>query len=157
MEEIIKVVLQSEEEENNEIACIVMSQMYMSWGTGPMLLFEQWTPETTDQFIVSLIVIFFLSFLTSNLRSIKRKWIQLDEAAFCIRDTSQHDDPNPMSVRVKLTLFLLVQGFFGIALMLLCMTFNGWVIISIVAGLSLGYFLSGSLMDNGMGKVGCCL
>jgi Ctr copper transporter family. len=56
--------------------------------------------------------------------------------------------PNKADVRLKLTLITLVQALFGVLFMLLLMTYNGWVILSVCFGMSLGYFLFESRFDT---------
>ena len=51
----------------------------------------------------------------------------------------------PMKGRIIMLIFDFIQKLSGYLLMLLAMTFNGWVLLTICFGLTLGYILTNSM------------
>jgi hypothetical protein len=72
-------------------------------------------------------------------------------------DLPEEEKGHNSKMRLKLTLLFFCQLWLGMTIMLICMSFNGWAIASLLLGASVGYFLFESGQeDPKVRNGGCC-
>ncbi len=72
-------------------------------------------------------------------------------------DLAPEEKGHGKTIRLKLTALFFLQVWLGMVIMLICMSFNGWAIGSLVLGATLGYFMFESGQeDPKVRNGGCC-
>jgi len=117
-------------------------EMLINWGTEGCFLFSSWLTTTTTEFTFAVL----MTFMFSSLYPFLVKYI-----AKFPRKTEDNEDlskvyitPNVrlnMKTRLILSLLHLIRMTWTTLIMLIFMTYNGYVLIAIPAGLALGYFV----------------
>jgi len=120
--------------------------MLFTWDTQDLcIVFRQWHVSGTPSLIWSLMAIIALTAGYEAIREISRRY----EAHSNVR---RADDIPRRSARVverkskviKAALYAL-QVFYSFFIMLLFMTYNGWIMLAVAAGAFLGYILFGNV------------
>lgn len=126
----------------------LMDRMHLNWSTTlGNVIFSWWTVETGLGFITTLLSLSVITILGQAIRS----WLAFREASTSMILLPSFDSPvrsglagQMMKPRDFFNSFLVgIQTFIAFMLMLAAMTFNGYVILSIVLGQSIGYYIFG--------------
>ncbi|KAJ6446189.1 Ctr copper transporter [Purpureocillium lavendulum] len=117
--------------------------MLFTWDTRNLcIVFRQWHIRSTASLVVSLIAVVLLAMGYEALRSLSRAY----EASLAKRIAAlprQHQgEAGRRGHMVKAVLYGL-QNFYAFMLMLVFMTYNGWVMIAVSLGAFFGYLLFG--------------
>jgi len=135
-------------------------QMYFEAGYEATILFEQWKTESVGAMVGSCIGIFLLAILYEGLKFFREMLIRKNYVAIDYSKVRGSQDSNgaqvsqtrtavtcktsmtsaPHYIQTALHALQLVISYF---LMLIVMTFNVWLFISVVLGCTVGYFLFG--------------
>lgn len=143
-----------------------MMQMFFTTSCETTILFEKWQTKTCLQMFGSCVVIFMASILYEGLKALRNHLQWWMTCRSCKKQTSQSSTPTtdnqqdnvqfiqpsfgPVKMSKKQTLLLLhliqsllylVQVGYGYLVMLVAMTFNVWLFISIFIGAGCGYFI----------------
>ncbi|KAK9467824.1 Ctr copper transporter family-domain-containing protein [Lipomyces arxii] len=117
--------------------------MLFTWNTKDLcIVFDWWHITTTFGLIVSLAVIFAVAGGYEYLRMLTSPRASLD----ILPKREDHATTQAVKSRskAKMAAFYAIQVFYSFFLMLVFMTYNGWVMLSVVAGAFSGhYFFSG--------------
>jgi len=132
--------------------------MLFTWNTKNLcLVFEWWHVRTTPGLIFSLLAVVALAAGYEALRKVSRTYeasVAKKASELPNEDTSTETTPrwligkNALAASkrahmIKAILYA-VQNFYAFMLMLLFMTYNGWVMIAVSVGAFVGYFLFGA-------------
>ncbi|EGR44104.1 uncharacterized protein TRIREDRAFT_71029 [Trichoderma reesei QM6a] len=117
--------------------------MLFTWDTTNLcIVFRQWHVRSTASLIFSLIAVVLLGIGYEALRSVSRRY----EASLATRlETVPRQNRETVSKRghvIKATLYA-IQNFYAFMLMLVFMTYNGWVMVAVSLGAFVGYLLFG--------------
>ncbi|KAK2591254.1 copper transpport protein [Conoideocrella luteorostrata] len=140
--------------------------MLFTWDTKNLcIVFRQWHIRSTVGLVFSLIAVVLLAMGYEALRALSRKY----EHSINNRITTMpHDEPHTETTpflapgqnqqsaskrgHVVKSVFYGIQNFYAFMLMLVFMTYNGWVMIAVSLGAFLGYLVFGhttsSTKDN---------
>ncbi|CZS72841.1 unnamed protein product [Fusarium graminearum] len=127
--------------------------MLFTWDTNNLcIVFRQWHVRSTTSLLFSLIAVIILAIGYEALRSVSRRYEQsLDNRVrsvpmhtFPIRGTPRQSQgqADQRAHLIKAVLYAL-QNFYAFMLMLVFMTYNGWVMVSVSLGAFLGYLFFG--------------
>ncbi|RYP49753.1 hypothetical protein DL768_004622 [Monosporascus sp. mg162] len=120
--------------------------MLFTWDTTNLcIVFRQWHVRGPASLVVSLMAIVAICAGYEALREATRRyeaWTGKQEEAAGPRRNNQGE----ASKRRRLIKSVLygVQNFYAFMIMLLFMTYNGWVMIAVVVGAGIGYYVFGS-------------
>jgi len=141
--------------------------MLFTWDTTNLcIVFRWWHIRTTPGLIFSLFAVVALSAAYEALRSLSRRyesWVnkrqeELPNGAVTERTPFLWSGRNQVEVskraHVIKALLYAVQNFYAFMLMLLFMTYNGWVMLSVAVGSFLGYLVFGN--NTSATKDGAC-
>ncbi|OTA04678.1 Ctr copper transporter, putative [Trichoderma parareesei] len=117
--------------------------MLFTWDTTNLcIVFRQWHVRSTASLIFSLIAVVLLGIGYEALRSVSRRY----ESSLATRlETVPRQNRETVSKRghvIKATLYA-IQNFYAFMLMLVFMTYNGWVMVAVSLGAFVGYLLFG--------------
>ncbi|PTB65429.1 Ctr copper transporter [Trichoderma citrinoviride] len=117
--------------------------MLFTWDTTNLcIVFRQWHVRSTASLVFSLIAVVLLGIGYEALRSVSRRY----EASLATRlETVPRQNRETVSKRghvIKATLYA-IQNFYAFMLMLVFMTYNGWVMVAVSLGAFAGYLLFG--------------
>ncbi|GJN68591.1 Ctr copper transporter [Purpureocillium lilacinum] len=117
--------------------------MLFTWDTTNLcIVFRQWHIRSTASLIVSLLAVVLLAMGYEALRSLSRAY----EASLAKRISAMPRQLQDETARrghiVKAVLYAL-QNFYAFMLMLVFMTYNGWVMIAVSLGAFFGYLVFG--------------
>ncbi|KUJ22776.1 Ctr copper transporter [Mollisia scopiformis] len=139
--------------------------MLFTWNTQNLcIIFHWWHVQTTPGLIFSLLAVVALTALYEALRASSRRyerWVEkrTDEVPLVTESTPfLWSGRNQVEVSkrahvVKAALYA-VQNFYAFMLMLLFMTYNGWVMLAVGVGAFVGYLLFGN--NTSATKDGAC-
>jgi len=145
--------------------------MLFTWNTKNLcLIFKWWHIRSTAGLVFSLLAVVALTAAYEALRSLSRRYERAVnrkvEGTPTLLDGEQITEGTPFlwsgrnqaevskSAHVVKALFYAVQNFYAFMLMLLFMTYNGWVMLSMTIGAFIGYLLFGN--DVPATKDGAC-
>ncbi|PFH59685.1 hypothetical protein XA68_12008 [Ophiocordyceps unilateralis] len=133
--------------------------MLFTWDTTNLcIVFRQWHIRSTASLIFSLLAVILLAMLYEALRALSRRFEASQErriAAMPNDDLLGPAETTPLlhpgqnhyqasqRVQVIKSLFYALQNFYAFMLMLIFMTYNGWVMIAVSLGAFFGYLLFG--------------
>ncbi|KAF8866564.1 Ctr copper transporter [Acephala macrosclerotiorum] len=128
--------------------------MLFTWDTKNLcIIFRWWHIQTTPGLIFSLLAVVALTALYEALRSGSRRYEN-----WVAKRTDEVPRRNQVEVskraHVIKALLYAVQNFYAFMLMLLFMTYNGWVMLSVAVGAFVGYLLFGN--NTSATKDGAC-
>lgn len=139
--------------------------MLFTWDTKNLcIIFRWWHIQTTPGLIFSLLAVVALTALYEALRSGSRRyenWVakRTDEVPLVTERTpflwsGRNQVEVSKRAHVIKALLYAVQNFYAFMLMLLFMTYNGWVMLSVAVGAFVGYLLFGN--NTSATKDGAC-
>ncbi|CAG8975479.1 hypothetical protein HYALB_00004796 [Hymenoscyphus albidus] len=146
--------------------------MLFTWNTKNLcLVFRWWHIQTTPGLIFSLLAVVALTAAYEALRSMSRRYeravnrkvqstptVLIDGEAITERTPFLWSGKNQAEIsrtaHVVKALFYAVQNFYAFMLMLLFMTYNGWVMIAMGIGAFIGYLMFG--LDTPATKDSAC-
>ncbi|UNI14613.1 copper transpport protein, variant 2 [Purpureocillium takamizusanense] len=117
--------------------------MLFTWDTTNLcIVFRQWHIRSTASLVVSLLAVVVLAMGYEALRSVSRAY----EASLAKRISALprqlQDETGRQGHIIKAVLYAL-QNFYAFMLMLVFMTYNGWVMIAVSLGAFFGYLVFG--------------
>ncbi|KAJ4861108.1 ctr copper transporter family domain-containing protein [Trichoderma breve] len=117
--------------------------MLFTWDTTNLcIVFRQWHIRSNTSLVLSLIAVVLIGIGYEFLRSVSRRY----EASLAARlETVPRQNRESVSKRghvIKAILYA-IQNFYAFMLMLVFMTYNGWVMVAVSLGAFLGYLLFG--------------
>jgi copper transporter 1 len=117
--------------------------MLFTWDTNNLcIVFRQWHIRSTSSLVFSLLAVVLIAVGYEALRSVSRSY----EAAAAKRIQTMPRQNQPQAAKsahlVKAVLYA-VQNFYAFMLMLVFMTYNGWVMIAVSLGAFIGYLAFG--------------
>jgi copper transporter 1 len=139
-----------------------MGGMHMTFyfGNDATILFSPWKVATWQGMLWSCVVILVVSFLYEGLKFLRQRLLNCARTRLARpRDrSSEHDDDdelllsevsfgrlNRRTIRILLhvtqAILYLLQVLIGYMLMLVAMTYNAWLLISLVLGAGIGYLV----------------
>eukprot|EP01137_Pigoraptor_chileana_P033750 Opistho-2@25108 len=118
------------------------------WGTDVSILFDGWHPRNTGAYVGSVFGVFFIAVLYEFfLAALERvdKATRGDGSKAEMSPLLKDSEGRPSSLKIRLVRSLLhmVQVFWAYFLMLVFMTYNGGLCISVILGTGFGYLVSG--------------
>ncbi|KAG5913534.1 hypothetical protein E4U61_006802 [Claviceps capensis] len=128
--------------------------MLFTWDTKNLcIVFRQWHVRSTPGLIASLIAVVLLAMGYEALRALSRKYENavnrrilamphLTETTPFLAPGQSHENASKQGHVLKAVLYG-VQNFYAFMLMLVFMTYNGWVMIAVSLGAFLGYLSFG--------------
>ena len=149
-----------------DLPSVFSPQLYIYWGSESYLLFQRYFRITINHFpsiyvenwfqlLLGCIVTFLLAFSVPILQHYKGEYFAKKESEHdCC--SSDSEKVNKSDVRIVLTGIYFVQTIIGTLLMLLWMSYNGWIILASCLGAALGYYLYESSNDDGSQITKCC-
>ncbi|KAK0392764.1 hypothetical protein NLU13_2259 [Sarocladium strictum] len=122
--------------------------MLFTWNTENLcIVFRQWHVRSTASLLVSLVAVVLLGAGYEALRAASRRYeLSLTKEI----ETIPRQNQAAAGKRAHLTKSLLygLQNFYAFMLMLVFMTYNGWVMISVSLGAFLGYYFFGETTSS---------
>jgi len=124
--------------------------MLFTWSTKDLcLVFRSWHVHNTTTLILSLFAVIALSAGYEFVRDLARRYEARVDGSLSIRRAgiaagTDEVERRRRSGRFGKAVFYGVQVFYSFFIMLLFMTYNGWVMISVAIGSAIGYTLWGS-------------
>ncbi|CEI39135.1 hypothetical protein FVEN_g10732 [Fusarium venenatum] len=117
--------------------------MLFTWDTNNLcIVFRQWHVRSTTSLLFSLIAVILLAIGYEALRSVSRRYEQALDNRVRSAPRQSHGQADQRAHLIKAVLYAL-QNFYAFMLMLVFMTYNGWVMISVSLGAFLGYLFFG--------------
>ncbi|RDA90133.1 hypothetical protein CP533_0753 [Ophiocordyceps camponoti-saundersi (nom. inval.)] len=117
--------------------------MLFTWDTTNLcIVFRQWHIRSTASLIFSLLAVVLLAMLYEALRALSRRFEAGQERRIAAMPRQNHYQASQRAQVIK-SLFYALQNFYAFMLMLIFMTYNGWVMIAVSLGAFFGYFLFG--------------
>jgi len=137
-----------------EMPAMCSMNMLFTWNTKNLcIIFRWWHIQTTPGLILSLLAVVALTALYEALRSASRRYENWVE-----KKTDEVPRRNQVEVskraHVIKALLYAVQNFYAFMLMLLFMTYNGWVMLAVAVGAFVGYLVFGN--NTSATKDGAC-
>ncbi|XP_071821399.1 protein SLC31A2-like [Apostichopus japonicus] len=130
--------------------------MYFTFDVETTILIKAWKVETIAGLIGSCIVVFFIAFLFEWIKVLRSKLeasliadLQGEETTAESTETShilEKDDDSPPLLHpghALQTILHVLQLAVAYALMLIVMTYNGWLTMSVLLGAGFGYYFFG--------------
>ncbi|KAI1913149.1 copper transpport protein [Ophidiomyces ophidiicola] len=122
--------------------------MLFTWSTKNLcLVFRQWRITGPISLLLSLVAVILLTAGYEAVREMTRRYETKGARAFVSGPTSARNINNEhIARRNKIVLAVLygIQVFYSFFIMLLFMTYNGWVMIAVGIGAALGYLTFGA-------------
>eukprot|EP00898_Chlorokybus_atmophyticus_P001574 jgi/Chlat1/2417/Chrsp17S02670 len=137
-----------------------MIMMQMSFYASPKatILFESWCTSTWQQFLPACLIVALFCVLHEYLVTLRTRYAALPANAAASPVASPDDDEaqgfivtarklpqSPSAKRAVITILYAINVLFSYLIMLVVMTFNAYLLLSVVLGLAVGYFLSGHM------------
>ncbi|KAG5938765.1 hypothetical protein E4U60_001189 [Claviceps pazoutovae] len=117
--------------------------MLFTWDTKNLcIVFRQWHVRSTPGLIASLIAVVLLAMGYEALRALSRKYENAVYRRILAMPRQSHENASKQGHVLKAVLYG-VQNFYAFMLMLVFMTYNGWVMIAVSLGAFLGYLSFG--------------
>jgi copper transporter 1 len=130
-----------------------MDAMCVSWSTSvPVVFFCWWRADTPQRFWWSTIAIFALAIAFELINNVRSRLIM----------HSQRSDahPQPMADQLLLSAMHMLLVAYGLFLMMIFMTYNGLMMLALVAGHGCGHLLGAAFLPEAAGvtriKSCCC-
>ncbi|CUS06784.1 unnamed protein product [Tuber aestivum] len=132
--------------------------MFFTWSTKDLcLVFRSWHVRNTTTLILSLLAVIALSAGYELVRDLARRYEARVDGALSISEETSSLLPGRAGAvagageagrkrrngRIGKAMFYGVQVFYSFFIMLLFMTYNGWVMISVAVGSAIGYTIWG--------------
>lgn len=118
--------------------------MLFTWDTTNLcIVFKQWHIRSTPGLVVSLLAVVLIAMGYEGLRATCRMYEQSMEARVDLAPRQNRDLLTRRSHLIKSLLYGL-QNFYAFMLMLVFMTYNGWVMVAVSVGAFLGYYVFGN-------------
>ncbi|KAH7328822.1 ctr copper transporter [Stachybotrys elegans] len=126
--------------------------MLFTWDTENLcIVFRQWHVRSTASLVFSLAAVLVLAMGYEGLRAISRRYESAMTKRVQAMPRQNQASANQRAHIIKAALYAL-QNFYAFMLMLIFMTYNGWVMIAVSGGAFFGYLLFGqetsSTKDN---------
>ncbi|GAB0132850.1 hypothetical protein EsDP_00001274 [Epichloe bromicola] len=117
--------------------------MLFTWDTRNLcIVFRQWHIRTTPGLILSLAAVVLLAMGYEALRALSRAYEDGINQRLSVMPRRNRENASKRGHVVKAVLYG-VQNFYAFMLMLIFMTYNGWVMIAVSLGAFLGYLVFG--------------
>ncbi|KAF5125316.1 Copper transport protein CTR2 [Metarhizium anisopliae] len=117
--------------------------MLFTWDTTNLcIVFRQWHIRSTPGLIFSLAAVVLLAMGYEALRALSRRFEASVDRRMSALPRSSHPDIGKQGHLIK-AVFYGVQTFYAFMLMLVFMTYNGWVMLAVSLGAFLGYLFFG--------------
>ncbi|XWW97261.1 hypothetical protein V2A60_005243 [Cordyceps javanica] len=128
--------------------------MLFTWDTTNLcIVFERWHIRSTPGLVASLIAVVLIAMGYEGLRATSRIYERSIDARVESAPRQNRDHLTRHSHLIKSLLYGL-QNFYALMLMLVFMTYNGWVMVSVGLGAFLGYYVFGN--HSSATKEGAC-
>ncbi|EHY59201.1 hypothetical protein, variant [Exophiala dermatitidis NIH/UT8656] len=127
--------------------------MLFTWSSKNLcIIFPQWRVTGTHSFILSLLAIVLLTAGYECVREISRRYEQIHKARMAAYSTSASRRESKAAAErqgtiIKAALYA-VQVFYSFFIMLLFMTYNGWVMLAVAVGAFIGYLTFGDNLTS---------
>ncbi|KAG5920873.1 hypothetical protein E4U53_003860 [Claviceps sorghi] len=126
--------------------------MLFTWDTKNLcIVFRQWHVRSTPGLLASLLAVVVLAMGYEALRALSRRYEHAVNRRISALPRQSQEDARRQGHVVK-AVFYGLQNFYAFMLMLIFMTYNGWVMIAVSLGAFLGYLFFGhctsSTKDN---------
>ncbi|KAG5981425.1 hypothetical protein E4U55_002958 [Claviceps digitariae] len=126
--------------------------MLFTWDTKNLcIVFRQWHVRSTPGLIASLLAVVLLAMGYEALRALSRKYEHAVDRRISAMPRQNQESASRQGHVIKAVLYGM-QNFYAFMLMLIFMTYNGWVMIAVSLGAFLGYLVFGhctsSTKDN---------
>ncbi|KAH6963957.1 Ctr copper transporter family-domain-containing protein [Fusarium avenaceum] len=117
--------------------------MLFTWNTNNLcIVFRQWHVRSTTSLFFSLVAVVLLAVGYEALRSLSRRYEEALDNRVRTAPRQSQGQADQRAHLIKAVLYGL-QNFYAFMLMLVFMTYNGWVMIAVSLGAFLGYLLFG--------------
>ncbi|KAK9478218.1 Ctr copper transporter family-domain-containing protein [Lipomyces japonicus] len=125
--------------------------MLFTWNSEDLcIVFEWWHIRTGFGFFVSLIAIVLLSMGYEYARNLVAN-LEADLESSSSSTASRRDQKVQRRIKITKGLIYAVQVFYSFFLMLVFMTYNGWVMLAVTAGAFLGHVLWSTPLSKSKG------
>jgi copper transporter 1 len=135
-------------------------RMYFHQALQEYFLFKEWVPQTTAQYVGSLLSIFLLGILFEFISAARTVSESLWKKEYGGRQPSSLRGflrgPFIVSIELKRAAYCAVEITLAYCLMLLAMTFNGGIFTVVVLGIATGRFLFGRVQAEQPGQAATC-
>ncbi|CRK34633.1 hypothetical protein BN1708_006466, partial [Verticillium longisporum] len=119
-------------------------QMLFTWDTSNLcIVFRQWHIDSTFSLVLSLLLVVALTAGYEALRAASRRYETAVNKRVTNLPRSQQVEASKTAHVVKAVLYAL-QNFYAFMIMLIFMTYNGWVMVAVALGAFVGYLLFGN-------------
>jgi len=132
-------------------------QHYFHTSSKSVLLFEEWKIETWKGMFVSTLIIFMLTIVYEFCSSYHK---YLNYSLNIKQERLARDEQSKISTQykrfrrhIRSLLFYILQLLFGYVIMLLVMTYQVYILTSVLVGVGFGYFISNPIILRGMDKL----
>ncbi|PHH86943.1 hypothetical protein CDD83_9558 [Cordyceps sp. RAO-2017] len=117
--------------------------MLFTWDTTNLcIVFRQWHVRSTAALVFSLVAVVLLAMLYEALRALSRRYEASQNRRIACMPRQTQQQAGQRAHVIKALLYAL-QNFYAFMLMLIFMTYNGWVMIAVSLGAFFGYLLFG--------------
>ncbi|KAH7272348.1 Ctr copper transporter family-domain-containing protein [Fusarium solani] len=117
--------------------------MLFTWDTKNLcIVFRQWHIRSTSSLVFSLVAVILLAVGYEALRSLSRRYEEALDKRVRATPRQNQEQADQRAHLIKAVLYAL-QNFYAFMLMLVFMTYNGWVMISVSLGAFIGYVFFG--------------
>ncbi|RMJ12616.1 hypothetical protein BHE90_009332 [Fusarium euwallaceae] len=117
--------------------------MLFTWDTKNLcIVFRQWHIRSTSSLVFSLVAVILLAAGYEALRSLSRRYEEALDKRVRAAPRQNQGQADQRAHLIKAVLYAL-QNFYAFMLMLVFMTYNGWVMISVSLGAFIGYVFFG--------------
>ncbi|KAF2452649.1 Ctr copper transporter family-domain-containing protein [Lineolata rhizophorae] len=118
--------------------------MLFTWNTKNLcIVFPQWHVRGALSLVFSLVAVALLTTGYELVRELSRRYEARCAAAVDAGRTSANTRAGQRQVKIVRAAFYAVQVFYSFFIMLLFMTYNGWVMLAVAAGAFIGFLLFG--------------
>lgn len=127
--------------------------MLFTWSSKDLcIIFRQWRVTGTFSLILSLVAIVLLTAGYECIREISRRYEQQHSAEMAAYSTSGSRRDSKAAAERKGTiikgLLYALQVFYSFFIMLLFMTYNGWIMLAVAIGAFVGYIAFGRSLTS---------
>ncbi|CAL8575412.1 copper transpport protein [Xanthoria parietina] len=117
--------------------------MLFTWDTTNLcIVFPQWRVSSTITLIISLLGVILLTAGYEFVREMSRRY-ETSSAEYVNKLPRKNVDDAEKKQKLVKAVFYAVQVFYSFFIMLLFMTYNGWVMLSVAVGAFVGYLAFG--------------
>ncbi|KPM41761.1 hypothetical protein AK830_g4770 [Neonectria ditissima] len=118
-------------------------QMLFTWDTTNLcIVFRQWHVRSTVSLIFSLLAVILLAVGYEALRALSRRYEDALAKHVQSLPRQNQEQADQRTHIIKAVLYAL-QNFYAFMLMLIFMTYNGWVMVAVTLGAFIGYVVFG--------------